>query len=770
MYHFLNHSISEQEHQVLSLGFMSSAMDKKTKVLDRTTFYGWIDSDEAAQVMHEIEAEPDGEKKNEIKRRRLPVAIYAAVCSEGGNRPKKDDNPLATGLCIHDFDHMECSPREFYERVVNPVSEQLRVVLAHVSPRGEGLRLVTELEDGESIIDCQRRVAQTVGLERDEHVHDITRLSFLPSREYLIYIDEAKLFDRVAKVGQKEAEKAQETAQEAPRSEAVETVAPATATLLTKALAENMSYQGVSFSRIIEEILKRFATGGTPKAGERNNDLYALVREIRPLTTFNFETTYMLVAPYFAELGLSDSEIRKTINSALLSPGGRTVSPSLTSIIRDLRMDSLTNEKDYALPSITTLPRVLRTITKCYPKKQREAVVLSALSMLGTYATNVRTTYVDGSVQSCTFLVHIVAEFGSGKGFMTDLFRKLLHKLEVEDEVTRDKLEDARLDALNARNKGEETKRPLQIAPRVLGDDITLVTLYKYLSALNGQHCIIFTEEILQLLQNLKSQYSNIKTFFLKSFDNSRMTHETANQETPNYVIDHVRMNTCTSGTFKNTLRFFTLEDGLASRIAFATFPSNLTDPIPVYSPFTDKALIEVNGAIKALREEGSGDEVFYQLPKVTRAIKKMVEAANETYIDGGDEAYRKFVNRAALYGMRAGLLAYCLEGHKETKTVVDFAIQVANYVRECQYALFGEKWNEESSDYNITARQGANKTLLSDLPDAFTRQDVVRERSKNGNSSTNVRMVIKRWRDKGLIRECDDGTFVKIHNLQTTA
>lgn len=754
---------------IRNLGLMFYYKDKTTKALTREVLYGWAESEAAKRAMENIELANDPEEKNRLKRETLPVAIFAAQCSEGGARPTKATHPKSTGLCIHDFDHMEENVSDFYLRVVHPIREDIRLVFAHISPRGEGMRLVTELEAGESIQHCQSRIAEKIGLQADKGVHDITRLSFLPSVKYFLYVNDEKLFTRE---DTEEHEKTDETSskqqpEETSLAEPQSGLDTPMSQILTKALAESMQYQGVPYSRIIDEILARFATGGKPKEGERNNDLYALVRELRTLTQFNFQSTYLLVAPYFE--GLSDSEIRSTVNSAINSTGGRTISPSLQAIIRDLKSESASKSNEYHLPHITSVPKIIRKLVDCYPAKQREAAIITSLSMLGVYGTKARARYIDNSPQSTTFETHVVAEFGSGKGFMTDLKNKVLKRLEKDDERTREKLEEMRMANVNAANKGEDMKGGPRFAPRFLGDDTTVVTLYKYLEALEGVHAIVYTEEIVQLIQNSKGQYGNLKGFYLKGFDNARMTHETASQDTPNYVIPEACINFCTSSTFKNTTKFFTLEDGMASRVAFSTFPSNLTDPIPVYSPLTKATARQLDECITRLMSEGNGQKIEYKLPKVSKAIQEFITQANAIYEDGGDEAYRKFANRSAVMGFRAGLLAYLLEGHKETKTVVEFAVQVANYVREVQYMLFGSAWNAESNNYDISSRQGANKTLLSELPDHFTRRDVSLIYMQQGRSESGLRMMLKRWRDKGHVREDENGVFHKLKNLSET-
>jgi hypothetical protein len=50
---------------------------------------------------------------------------------------------------------------------------------------------------------------------------------------------------------------------------------------------------------------------------------------------------------------------------------------------------------------------------------------------------------------------------------------------------------------------------------------------------------------------------------------------------------------------------------------------------------------------------------------------------------------------------------------------------------------------------------------LFQELPEKFTREELVSLRTINGQSK-NVRMIIKRWRDNGMIQELEDKSYIK--------
>lgn len=136
---------------------MDGVFSKVAKPLTREEFYRMIDSDAVLRTIRSIEKTADEEQKNKLKAQ-LPVAYYACLCPEGGKRPKLE-YAEPSGLCVHDWDHMEVDVREFYLINIKGREEELGIVLAHKSPRGCGLRLVTEMKGGETIEMCQRRMA-----------------------------------------------------------------------------------------------------------------------------------------------------------------------------------------------------------------------------------------------------------------------------------------------------------------------------------------------------------------------------------------------------------------------------------------------------------------------------------------------------------------------------------------------------------------------------------------------------------------------------------
>ena len=126
------------------------------------------------------------------RKRLLPVITPHATFTQG-RRVNADAVP--SGLCMLDVDHLP-DARGFYEANVRGREAVLGILLAHITPSCEGLRLVFVLPDPSMELEAaQRWMAGRLGMkEYDGAVKDLARCSFLVPRDYFLYLDEAGLF------------------------------------------------------------------------------------------------------------------------------------------------------------------------------------------------------------------------------------------------------------------------------------------------------------------------------------------------------------------------------------------------------------------------------------------------------------------------------------------------------------------------------------------------------------------------------------------------
>ena len=123
-------------------------------------------------------------------KKKLPILTFHATFKNGR---RKNDDAVPSGLSIYDLDHIE-NPRAKWDSIKER-SKELGIVLAHISPSLEGLRLVFVMPSGMSLAEAQAWMAQQLGdAQYDACVKDFARCSFVVPREYVLFMDEEGLF------------------------------------------------------------------------------------------------------------------------------------------------------------------------------------------------------------------------------------------------------------------------------------------------------------------------------------------------------------------------------------------------------------------------------------------------------------------------------------------------------------------------------------------------------------------------------------------------
>ena len=154
-----------------------------------------------AQLVDALESKLRGEVCNddyeEMKKKlksQLPILTPHATFRNGR---RKNDEAIPSGLSIYDIDHIP-NPRGYWEEKKKVLEDKKilnLIVLVHVTPSTQGLRLVFVIPEGMDIAMAQRWMSQQLeDSEYDTVVKDLARPSFLVPEEYLLYINEKELF------------------------------------------------------------------------------------------------------------------------------------------------------------------------------------------------------------------------------------------------------------------------------------------------------------------------------------------------------------------------------------------------------------------------------------------------------------------------------------------------------------------------------------------------------------------------------------------------
>ena len=131
-------------------------------------------------------------QKTKLKAENLPVVCFHASFSDGY---RHNESAVPSGLSIYDLDHLTVDPRAYYMNKVAGREQELGICLVHISPSGEGIRLVFVMPKGMTLAEAQQWMAQQLGDDTyDGSVKDLARCSFVVCRDYVLYYDEDELF------------------------------------------------------------------------------------------------------------------------------------------------------------------------------------------------------------------------------------------------------------------------------------------------------------------------------------------------------------------------------------------------------------------------------------------------------------------------------------------------------------------------------------------------------------------------------------------------
>ena len=700
----------------------------------------------------------DGNDPEELARlkKQLPI-ITPHACRFDNDGSRKSANAVPSGLVMLDIDHVE-DPNDFFSTHILPALQysdkqrQAQIHFVAITPSGHGLRIIAERNDNEAIPDAQRRLAEVCRLEEYDGVTtDLARASYLMPWSYVLYCEPLDLdFDD-------EAEMKSITASMMtiiPKKEDTPTDIPSSVC----SSASAFDFRGIPYEKIIAELVNLL--GGEPSIGERNQFYFTMVRYVRYICDFNVDKC-VAVLPDF---GLSLAERKTTASSSINRPRinefpdllNRAITTAQLIVENEEAKEEDTKGNDEL--DLPKLPRVLELICRRIPEGFRPAMVIASLPILGALATRIRFQYLDKQEHSFSFMSCITAPAATGKSFIRKPVNLLLTPIDLQDEIERKKDEEYKEALKAAKNSKMQPTNP-KPCPRNNGINVSIAKLLQLLAYSEGKHLIGIGEEIDTLVKSERAGvWSQKSDIYRLGFDNAKYGQ--------NYMSDTsfsanvpVYYNLLLTGTPGGMYRFFKdVEDGLVTRFCFAQLPDMFGADIPAfenYTPAEEREIVEI-----ATRLDGA--EGFIACSHIGNRIRRWLNEKRELAIREDSRAIDTLRKRSAVIGYRAGMLAFLLNDQKYDKEVGEFTVWVAEYVFQNQMQLFGCKFEEVAQTaIKVAEKSSQVSSLLAQLPQNFTRSELMALRARNGQS-TRVDMVISRWKANGFITQTAKNTYAK--------
>ena len=681
-------------------------------------------------------------KKSELKRR-LPAFCFHAHFKNGR---RLNNEAVPSGLSILDIDHIP-SPEVFFNEKVKGKAKELGIVLAHKTPSGEGLRLVFVIPDGMGLVEGQKWLAQQIGLsEFDEACKDLARCSFAVPEEYVLFLDEEELFKAIEPI---------DTIEAIDTIDSIETIGAASNKSLKifDLCREQAGLKDVDINARgsrHNSLLAILSVGAARLLSEA--EAMAVVAQRMP-DFFKEPDCRQLIHDFYAKYHDDSKMMSATVQrinaraEQLAKQQQSKNDKAQEDESEEETTEASTTQSTNVFPDIPPIPGLKQSLTGV-PEQMRMPALCALLPMAASYADDVTFRYCDGREQRLGLMSIVVGEQASGKSVCKDIIDLWRGPLDEDDEQGRRKE-----DEWKKKRKNRRANEKLDPEPEVLIRDVPITiscsTLLKRLKNAQGHTLYSFCSELDTLRKtNGAGSWSSKYDIYRLAFDHDEWGQDYNSDQAESGMVS-VGYNWTILGTYGALGKCFkgeNIENGLSSRVIVSEMPDSAFAPMPTFQDRKDRDAQAILEAVNTLRAKHG----FIDTPRLRKAIGKWVEDKRQQAMERIDRVMDTYRRRAAVIGMRCGVVACLLSGEKETKHVIDFALMMAEYVLQEQCRLFGDVLRKQYAADSDNTRKSKNRAVFDRLADTFTSHDILA--LKNDISDAAARMIIKRWREAGWI------------------
>lgn len=626
------------------------------------------ETEEMKENGHVLTSELESELKN-IKARcktirsfktGLPTLMYQATFRKSLSAKgyegywRKQSQCDLNGLFMLDIDHIKDNPTELFRKWVedyvelnkdveslDPVTQRrafcnsLGIMLVHVTPSGEGLRIVAIADISGNIADNQEMLAKKLGVEPDVACKDASRCSFCPSLEDVLYCNKEIFEYNNEEYNKKYGDRYRNgNSSSTHRNSVLRNVnngincssitsgdnrsvgAGSESSAVVDGNAGTDSaviegYHGVKYETIVEKWFT-IVNGGRPATGDRHRVLFKVACDLRYICDRVEVLERILqecsIGKVMCSEG-SEGEIHRIACDAFSQVLYRNIPKRMQSVLEacgiqpqtqpisyeeNPQHDTVNYEEWYQrLHTILEGEKGYSTAIKYLPEHHQLAGVLAAGAMFGTYLSRVWWEHFDGKDYRLSFLVYIVGGAASGKSFIVDLDRLIMAPMIAADRVGREweRQYKEEMKKRSVSSKSQKSDAPEQQHPviRYVPSTISNAMLYRRLTDAidnnvfgpDGQpmhlHCYTLEPELATALRAQTGSWAGKNDIELKSFHNEFAGVDYANEQSVNGVIQ-VNWNQVVTGTseaMSRKIKPSTVLDGLVTRLVLFNMPNN---------------------------------------------------------------------------------------------------------------------------------------------------------------------------------------------------
>ena len=815
----------------MAFGISQSVRSREVQVCTPELFHQATKSSRVKDVCAQIEDALERKRRGEIGQEdydtmktrlksQLPILTPHATF-RNGRRLNADAIP--SGLSIYDKDHI-ADPTGWWKakseelRVKNP-QVLARILLVHVTPSLEGLRLVFVMPEGMNLAEAQKWMSQQLGDEEyDVCVKDLARPSFIVPEDYILFIDEARLFAEVEtpldaddaaphanthentnhntnenpnenenKTEKEHRPESDNSSAALPDSPAVEHAQSANHDCADDHHLGNhgvdqdhggeerrqdfaQEYDGISYEAITSKLVELL--GGEPQHGSRNSFIFTLSCYLRYLCDDN-ATWIKQVIPTFGE---EKKRAFTTVDSACQRKQSHRM-PMIVrkaiSLCQEERARGKTADYDadefgdilnpdsyfYRIHEMPQkLPRLIRLLVSKTPAIYQPAVSQAVFPALASHLCDTRFRYIDNVEHEATLMNILCAPTGSGKESITQPINRIMADIRARDAQQRER-ERAWKDECNRKGSNKDKReRPEGLVIQEVNIDMTNPAFVLRMKEAE-RHFLYAKVNELNLFDALKGKTNQHFRIMELAFDLGNYGQDRVGVQSVTETVK-VRFNWNACCTPKKCRDYFrrVVTDGPVSRISFATIERRpCGSEIPVYGSYDASFDEELKPYIdNLLKARGLVD-----CPQALRLARKLMEENAEFARLSQNYVFENLSFRANVIAYLKACVLYVANGMKWEKSIEDFVRWSERYDLWCKLKLFGQMIYDADGEQDKVSRTAPNgpKNLLSLLPDEFTMDDYVKVRRAQGFDNDNakrIRDAMHQWVHRGYVAKVE--------------
>ena len=723
-----------------------------------------LDSPLVARVCAEIEDALEAVRRGEMskddfetlkaaRKKMLPVITPHATFRSGR---RTNAEAVASGLSMYDVDHIP-DPRGYYDEKVRGREAELGIVLAHVTPSTEGLRLLFVIpRAGMAPDEAQRWMSARLGdAAYDGAVKDLARCSFLVPREYVLYLDEEKLFGN---------EELRIKNEEWP-ADGENSSFGGEADILHSSLPK---FKGIPYSEIIGQWFK--LAGGEPVQGERNDKLHRLASHLRYIAD-NDEALMLQVMPRY---GLSEEEMRGLIHSACSAKWyamPRMMRQAIENEERKMKNEELPaddenssfgGEADILHSSLPKrLPALIKLLVSRTPDVYKPAVAHAVFPSLGAHLHKVRFRYIDNVEHEATLMNVLMAGTGAGKDCISEPINRIMADIRRRDEDNLRREREWKNEVTSKGANKDKRQRPEGLIIQEIDADMTNPAFVMRMAEADGHFLYTKLNEIDQF-DALRGSGRGGQQFQIMclAFDPGNRYGQTrvGVQSVTEKVT--IRFNWNAATTIQKGKRYFSrvLTDGPISRINFCTIPEReIGADMPVYGTYDAAFDEELRPYIENLvKAQGLID-----CPQAYKLAQKLKEECADFARLSQSRVYENLSFRANVIAYLKACVLFVANGCRWDKTFEDFIRWSLQYDLACKMEFFGDAIEAAMNMPAPDPHKPGRRNLLTLLPDDFSFDQAVRVRQEAGLDAKDTSHMLSQWKLRGYI------TIITNHNYR---